>query len=42
MDRHVVELVGEVDLRWETIILPAVSFVVDITVGNYFLDVCDY
>jgi hypothetical protein len=42
MDRNVVVLEGETDLEEGTIILTDVLFVVGITVGNYFLSVCDY
>jgi hypothetical protein len=42
MDRLAVEFEGEEELGEGTIILPVVPFVVDITVGYYFLDVCDY
>jgi len=33
---------GEVNLREGSIIMQGVSFVVEITVRNYFLDLCDY
>jgi len=33
---------GEVDLGEDSIIIQGVSFVVEITVRNYFLGLCDY